>query len=554
MNIHGSRHYSKLASDFITAFDSTPIKNFFPYSPYERGEELRKLVEHRAEEAAKPSNKELRKELIAALKKQHSNAGSLTAEVEKNLKLLESERCMAVVTGQQVGIMGGPLYTIYKALHTVVLAKELSKDFPGYHFVPVFWQETEDHDFEETNNINIITSGFELRNIVYKPDEDVSRRQIGGLKLEKDATETFFSEMETYIQATDFTEEVLGLYKSAYQDDLTFAEAQARLLGDLLAEDGLLILNPNSKELKQHASFIFKKELDTAPLLSDTIQTRSKELTAQGYHVQLDPQGANLFIADNGKRFKLTKTETGFSYDDKAITNQEAEGILNNAPERYSMNVVMRPLVQDTILPTVAYVAGPGEIAYFAQLKVAYDWAGIKMPVIVPRFGMTIVEERFEKLLKKHTLTIEELLEQGNDAIKAKLKSEQEALIAERFAAASGGVDNILELLRGAVNATEPTLDGALSTLKGKLLTGIKDFESKTLAAERKKQSETRGQLEKMLHVLLPDGKLQERELILFYFINKYGLGVWKGIKKLAFSGGFSLREHTIISVRELLK
>lgn len=554
MNINGSRHYTKLAQDFITAFDSTPIKNFFPYSPYERGEELRKLLEERAKEAGTPKGKELRKELIAALKKQHSNAGSLTAEVEKNLKLLESERCMAVVTGQQVGIMGGPLYTIYKALHTVVLAKELSKDFPGYHFVPVFWQETEDHDFEETNNVNIITSGFELRNVVYQPNGDVSRRQIGGLKLEKDATETFFSEMETYIQATDFTEEVLGLYKSAYQDDLTFAEAQARLLGDLLAEDGLLILNPNSKELKQHASFIFKKELETAPLLSDTIQTRSKELTAHGYHIQLDPQGANLFIADNGKRFKLTKTETGFSYDTTTISNQEAEDILNTAPERFSMNVVMRPLVQDTILPTVAYVAGPGEIAYFAQLKVAYDWAEMKMPLIVPRFGMTIVEERFEKLMRKHGLKIDDLLEQGNDAIKAKLKSEQEALIAERFAAASGGVENILELLRGAVNATEPTLDGALSTLKGRLLTGIKDFESKTLSAERKKQSETRAQLEKMLHVLLPEGKLQERELILFYFLNKYGLALWKGIKKLAFSGRFSIREHNIIPIKEIVK
>lgn len=554
MNIHGSRHYSKLAQDFITAFDSTPIKNFFPYSPYERGEALRKLLEERAQEAATPRGKELRKELIAALKKQHSDAGSLTAEVEKNLKLLESERCMAVVTGQQVGIMGGPLYTIYKALHTVVLAKELSKDFPGYHFVPIFWQETEDHDFEETNNINIITSGFELRNIVYKPSGDVSRRQIGGLKLEKDATETFFSEIETYIQHTDFTDEVLGLYKSAYQDDLTFAEAQARLLGDLLSEDGLLILNPNSKELKQYASFIFKKELDTSPLLSDTIQTRSKELTAQGYHAQLDPQGANLFIADNGKRYKMSKTDAGFSYKDTNITKEEAESILSASPERYSMNVVMRPLVQDTILPTVAYVAGPGEIAYFAQLKVAYEWAGVKMPVIVPRFGMTIVEERHEKLLKKYDIKLEALLEEGSELIKGKLKSEQEVVITERFAAASGGVENILELLRGAVNATEPTLDGALSTLKGKLLTGIKDFESKTLAAERKKQSDSKGQLEKMLNALLPHGKLQERELVLLYFVNKYGLQVWKGLKKLAFEGRFRSDDHTNIPIKELLK
>lgn len=554
MKIQGSRHYSKLAQDFITAFDSTPIKNFFPYSPTERGDGMRKLLEARSAEAATPTGKALRKELIAALKKQHSDAGSLTAEVEENLLSLESERCMAVVTGQQVGILGGPLYTIYKALHTVVLAKELSKDFTDYYFVPVFWQETEDHDFEETNNINVITSAGDVRNLKYQPSDDVSRRQIGGLTLEKVATERFFTEVESLLQHTDFTNEVLHLYRSAYQDGLTFAQAQARLLGVLLAEDGLLILNPNSRELKKYASHIFRREIESAPILSESIQTRSKELVANGYHAQLDPQGANLFLSDNGKRFKLTKTDSGFSYDATTITQDEAIRILDTQPERFSMNVVMRPLVQDTILPTVAYIAGPGEIAYFAQLKVAYDWAEMKMPLIIPRFGMTIIEERFEKLSKKHDIELEELIEHGSELIKVKLKSEQEAVISERFAAASGGVENILEMLRGAVNATEPTLDGALTTLKGKLLTGIRDFENKTLSAERKKQSESKGQLEKMLHAILPGDKLQERELALVYFVNKYGLKVWRSMKKLAFDQSFRNDEHTVISIKKVLE
>ncbi len=554
MDISASPHYSKLARDYITAFESSPVKQFFPLSPNKWGEGLHQLIEKRVAIASTPQEKANRKILVDTLRKQHSDAGSLTKKVEENLTALASERCLAIVTGQQVGILGGPLYTIYKALHTVILANQLRSSYPDYQFVPVFWQETEDHDFEETSFVNIITSNFELRKIQYAPSADISRRQIGGLTFEKEALERVFSEIESSIPKTDFTDEILGIYKGAYQQEFTFAESQARFLGELLCDEGLLILNPNTHELKKQASHIFKKEIETTPYLSDKIQEVSKEITKHGYHAQLDPQGMNLFIAEDGRRYKLSKVGDGFTYSTKSLSTAEINSILSNTPERFSMNVVMRPLVQDTILPTVAYVAGPGEIAYFTQLKVAYDWAGIEMPIIIPRIGITFLEDRFEKLLAKSNISIEDFIANGSDLVSKLLTTEQESILTNSFAKSSTELDTTLESLRKTVSSTDQTLDAALTTLKGKILTSLKDFEGKSLSAERKKQSGTKQQFEKAMNVLLPEGKLQERELTLLYFLNKYGLVFWKNLKRKLLSNPSTLHEHHIMKVSEIIE
>jgi len=553
MDISASRHFSKIARDYITAFDRSPVKQFFPIPPNDRGTAFKDLLEKRAARAASAEEKTKRQALVDELRKQHSNAGTLTQKVEANLKSLSDEKCCAVVTGQQVGILGGPLYTIYKALHTVVLAHQLQSLYSEYHFVPFFWQETEDHDFDETSGMNIVTSNFELRNVRYKPVEDISRRQIGGLVLEKEAIEQVFSEIESFIPKTDFTGDILALYKNAYQEGFTFAEAQAQLLGELLSPEGLLILNPNTPELKKQATHLFKKEIETAPYLSDSIQTLSQELEKAGYHAQLDPQGMNLFIAEDGKRYKLSKIGDGFSYNSKALSTKEIHTILSEHPERCSMNVVMRPLVQDTILPTVAYVAGPGETAYFAQLQPAYDWAGIAMPQIVSRISITFIEDRFEKLLDKYQIPASDFLEDANSIVRKVLSTEQEKILTDSFSDAGQQLDLALESLRYAVSATDATLDPALTAMKGKILSTLKDFEGKSLSAERKKQSGTKQQFEKAFNVLLPEGKLQERELSLLYFLNKYGLDFWTKLKQTLLRRSLPLNEHHILKVSELL-
>jgi bacillithiol biosynthesis cysteine-adding enzyme BshC len=554
MNISQLRQFSKLATDYTTAFNSSAIKDFFPLPPTGESSAFAELLKERTVKASSEEERSNRRTLVETLRKQHSNAGTLTAVVEENLNFLESEKCCAIVTGQQVGIFGGPLYTIYKALHTIILADEYRKHYPEYKFVPIFWQETEDHDFEETSFINIITANFELRKITYQPSEDISRRQVGGIRFEKEALEKVFSEIESFIPRTDFTDEVMALYRSGYQDDFTFAEAQAQLLGELLCEDGLLILNPNSAELKKQATHLFKKEIETAPFLSEEINRIGKILEAHSYHAQLDQEGVNLFITEGGKRYKISRNEEGFSYNNISLRSSDLHSIIDRNPERLSMNVVMRPLVQDTILPTVAYIAGPGEIAYFAQLRAAYDWAGMPMPRIVPRIGMTIVEDRFEKLFGKYQIFVEDFLEKNDDIVSNILRSEQEAILIGEFSIANKNIDSSLESLRATVVSTDTTLDAALTSVKGKILTTLKDFENKSMAAERKKQSNAKQQFEKATNVLLPHGNLQERELNLLYFLNKYGMDFWKKMKVDRITNPIPLNEHQIVKVSDILQ
>ena len=550
MNISGSHHFSRLAQDYITAFDSSVINTFFAISPYDRGEALRSLIEKRV--VLTSEQKELRKTLVSTLHSQHSNAGTLTKKVEENLHKLAGDRCCAVVTGQQVGIMGGPLYTIYKALHTIILANELSLLFPDTNFVPVFWQETEDHDFEETSSINIITASNEFRRIRYSPNspETIARRQISGIVFEKEALERVFSELESFLQHTEFTDGILAFYKAAYQEDFTFAESQAQLLGELLSSEGLLILNANTRELKKHVAQLFRKEIETAPQLSERIHSVSKNLEKLGYHAQLDPQGANLFLSTKGVRYKLVKTDNGFTYGEEKMSNDEALRIASEEPERMSMNVVMRPLIQDTILPTVAYVAGPGEIAYFAQLGAPYQWAEMPMPMIVPRISITLIEEQIENLFAKYQIQSEAFIERGNELVKELLRSEQEDVIVSDFTRTNTELDKKLEALRALITSIDTTLNQALTTTKGKVLTAIKDLEGKALAAERRKQATARQQFERAMNKILPEGKLQERELNLLYFLNKYGFSFWKKFVSIISEQKNDLSQHQLLSLK----
>ncbi|MEI8135662.1 MAG: bacillithiol biosynthesis cysteine-adding enzyme BshC [bacterium] len=554
MNISHSRQFSKLAVDYITAFNSSPIRNFFPVAPSHDDESFPELLKWRVEQAATPNARSTRQILLKSLREQHHAAKSLSVAVENNLKSLESERCLAVVTGQQVGIFGGPLYTVYKALHTIILSKHLKGKHPEYDFVPIFWQETEDHDFEETSFVNLITSQFELRKFSYHPSNDFLKMQVGGIDLETQALETLYSEIESSIPKTDFSESVLNLYKDAYRSGKTFAEAQAVLLGTLFSDDGLLVLNANTPELKAQSRSLFAQEINTAPQLSKQLQLSTTELSGNGYHAQIEPQGVNLFVIDEGRRYKLQQAESGFTINAKPITASALEQMLVDSPQLFSMNVVMRPLVQDTILPTAAYIAGPGEIAYFAQLSAAYDWAGIKMPAIVPRIGFTIVEDRFDQLLTKYDISAEQYLNDSEEITSNILKSEQEELLATSFDAVHMHIEAELEKLRPHVTATDVTLDQALTSIKGKMLTTLKDFENKSLSAERKKQNTIKTQFEKMRANLLPNGKLQERELSLLYFLNKYGFEFWTSFKKKMIATPPSNTEHSIVRATEIMQ
>ena len=236
------------------------------------------------------------------------------------------------------------------------------------------------------------------------------------------------------------------------------------------------------------------------------------ERLEETYHAQVKPRALNLFyVNEDGERLPIVErekaTERSFFLKGsrKTFTLTELLAELDARPERFSPNVVMRPLYQDSLLPTVAYVAGPGEVAYFAQFQPAYEWAGLPMPLIHPRVTATLIEERLERILKKFRITAEDILTRmigqpdGHGQSTALFDAMIASDLAPQFAAALENVDGVLESLRDAVQRVEPTLDGALTGLKGKVLTAMRDFEHKTLAAERKRHATTKAQLDKLI-------------------------------------------------------
>ncbi len=565
MDITSLPYFTPLVKDYTARYDSSAIRNFFSISPEAPHESLREIIDARlVRERALPS--EHRKTVVRTIRSLHSSLGQLTAAEEKSLECLSKPDILAVVTGQQAGILGGPLYTFYKAITAVEAARSLSEQFPQFSFVPVFWIETEDHDIEEISSVTVLSAEGEPMMVRYLPSAlsgnpgEQWHKQAGPLPLEDGPIQQFFSGLQLALPQTEFTAEVLQTFQQLYVPGRSIAHAFAALLIHYFGNDGLLVIDANSHELKSLGKELFRKEIEASPQLSDQIILASEKLESD-YHAQVKPRALNLFyITEEGDRLPIVEreqslhnknegTERSFFLQGtrKTFTLSQLLETLETAPERFSPNVVMRPLYQDSLLPTIAYVAGPGEIAYFAQFKPAYEWAGLPMPLIRPRFTATIIEERLERILKKFRITAEDVLSEAHGRNIALFDAMIESDLAPKFASAIEATDGTLESLREIVRHADPTLDGALTSLKGKVLTAMRDFEHKTLSAERKRHASTKAQLDKLLAALLPSGELQERELNLAYFLNKYGPNFYETLKTLIQPLAMDFHEHHLI-------
>ena len=569
MDLASLPYFTPLVKDYLTRFDTSPIRDFFAISPEAPHEQMREIIDARLLRArALPP--EHRSAVVAAIHSLHASIGSVSEAANRNLELLARPETLAVVTGQQAGMLGGPLYTFYKALTCIELSKSLAEQFPIFSFVPVFWIESEDHDLEEISSIHVLSGEGQLKSIRYVPSQMAAnpeqswRRQAGPLPLEDEPTAQFFEQLAKSLAPTDFSAEVLELLRQCYAPGRTLAHAFAALFIHYFSADGLLVIDANARKLKSQALDLFQREIESSPQLSDQIVLASEKLE-ETYHAQVKPRALNLFyVTEEGERLHLVEREKSggdatlharsffLKGTRKVFTLPELLDLLETHPERFSPNVVMRPLYQDSLLPTVAYVAGPGEMAYFAQFHPAYEWAGLKMPLIRPRVSATLIEERLERLFAKFQITPEDLLCEAHGRNTALFDAMIESGLAPEFEEALTNIDGSLEALREVVSNADPTLDGALTSLKGKVLTAIRDFEHKTLAAERKRHTTTKAQLDKLLAALLPTGELQERELSLVYFLNKYGPDFFESLKQLVRPFALDFHEHHVIHLLPL--
>jgi bacillithiol biosynthesis cysteine-adding enzyme BshC len=468
---------------------------------------------------------------------------------QANITLLQEPSTYAVVTGQQVGLLGGPLYTVYKTITAIDLAVRLKARYPSANFVPVFWLEGEDHDFAEVNHLVVQDNEGKPARVEYLPGGVMPERNPGAVgEMVFDATcEQTLSLLEGLLGKTEFTGNLLQRVRDAYGPGRTFNESFARWMHSLFADAGLVFMSVNDPALKRLAAPLFIREISGFPASSQLVIDRSAELEKE-FHAQVKPRSVNLFMFHKGGRYLIEPREHDFSLKGTRhfIGREEMLRLAEQTPEVLSPNVVLRPLVQDTLLPTVAYVGGPAEIAYHAQIAPLYSHFGVVAPVLYPRASVTILEERVTRFLDRYNLTVKDLFADPLRLPDRVITQIAEVNLESAFARTEAAVHGSLEELKFGLQEIDPTLVGAFETARGKIDGAISVLKDKSLAAQVRKNDTAVRQVQKALNAVLPEGTLQERRTSLILYLNKYGPDVIRWLFSQIDIGGF---KHQVLTL-----
>jgi bacillithiol biosynthesis cysteine-adding enzyme BshC len=521
--------FNNLFLDYIDEFEK--VKKYYKYNYRDDNEFLNALIKKK--NTYLKDSDFTREDLCKTLTTQNKFFNS-TEKTYENIELLKSSNTFAIVTGQQVGLMTGPLYTILKALNAIQLANKLNHKFKDYNFVPVFWLEAEDHDFLEVNNINLLTKENEVKFIQYfglEGEQEKYVKPTGTIVLDEKIDE-FKDEIRNNLVETDFTETVFDYINRSYKAGIDLKTAFARLLNYFLKDEGLIFIDPSEKDLKKPLISIFKKELSSYPALCEKVIISSAEMEHE-YDPVIKPKPINLFYTHNGNRY-LIEPKDGESYGLKnsrqKFSRDEMLLALNANPELFSPNVLLRPVCQDTILPTIAYVGGPSEVAYFAQIKDAYEFFETPMPVIYPRTSITIIEKRVETFLEKNKLKIPDLFH-PKDTARRMVEKFSEMNIEELFSSYVDELNAIFYQFKQKLELIDKNLVNTLDKKDQQYKDSLSVLKEKFLTSYLNQNEIVTKQLNKILSVIFPENTLQERSLNIIYFLNKYGMDFIQHLK-----------------------
>lgn len=514
--------YNDLFLKYIENFDS--LNKFYEYD-YHKDEDFLKCIELK-KQTYLSGKIFFRNDICEILEVQNQdfNSGDKTFD---NINLLKEHDTFAVLTGQQLGFLTGPYYTVIKAINAVQLSELLNKKFSEYKFVPVFWLEADDHDFLEINNINVISKENEIKNIKYfEKGQELEKylKPTGSIILDEHI-ETFINEIERSFNKTDFSESLFSLIRESYRPGLNIKTAFARFLNGILGNKGLILIDASETPVKKLLKPLFETELNTSPQVCEKVINTSVELELN-YSVQVKPKPINLFYVHEGNRYLLEPRENdiyALKHSRQKFSKEELYNILETSPERFSWNVVLRPICQDYILPTIAYIGGPSEISYFGQFREVYRFFNMPMPVIYPRTSVTVLENRVKIFLEKHQIKFNELFYE-KDLAKKLLKEDSVVSSDEIFSEMKEELTGVFytyekELARIDENQTE-----AFSKRTKQFLESLEIAREKFSASQSKQSEVISNQLQKVLLYVFPHNILQERILSITYFLNKYGL------------------------------
>ncbi|MEZ5306752.1 MAG: bacillithiol biosynthesis cysteine-adding enzyme BshC [Pyrinomonadaceae bacterium] len=448
--------------------------------------------------------------------------------VFRNIERLRRPGSVAVISGQQADLYGGPAYSVYKALSAVKLVAKLTEK--GIDAVPVFWIATEDHDFQEISSVNFRSESGEILNATIPIADSDRGRPVGNIKLPP-CVERVADDIVSALPETGFTKELRELLSESYSSGATVGDAFGKLFARLLGKYGLILMNPLNKGIRELSAPLFKKAIEHSDSIRSQLHERDELLASHGYHSQVNI-GQDFFplfhIGEDGNRIALRKDESGIRTRDGAIhySSEDLLEIAENRPFELSPNVILRPLVQDFVFPTVCYIGGPAEVAYFAQSSTVYEALERPATPIRLRSSFTILEPRHRRTMDRYELGFSDVL-RGREAILAELamkwspKEVHDALDAMETRIREG-----FEQIRGTVTSIDPTLEEHLEKRRLKLEWHLEAFRKKFLKAGLRSDGDRIRRVDDVFDSVYPEGVLQERSLCFLDFVNRYGFGV----------------------------
>jgi len=470
-----------------------------------------------------------RKAVADALARQQEARGS--KEAAERARKLATPGAVAVVTGQQAGLFGGPLFVLWKALGTVAVARRLEAE-RGQPVVPVFWVASDDHDFAEVRAATVVDAAGSLRTLRYDPREEPIGRPAWAISLDE-TVGGLVDELARALPVALGKDETVELVASCYRAGETLSSAFARLVSRLLPE--LVVLDPSDAELKRLSVPVLARELAEGSPSSKLALEAGKALLEAGYHQQVPvrPGFLNVFAVVDGQRRALAiangTVEVRGTRERWPIA--EAQKRLEADPRAWSPGALLRPLVQDALLPTAAYVAGPAELAYHAQIGPSYAHFGIPRPVLLPRPSLTLVEPAQARALEAEQLTLGDLAGDPERLV-ARWAREDYPDVEAAFAGAREAIERELGTLEAVLGAHDPTLRSAAAATRGRALHPVVGLHEKALRALKKRDQGRAERLRRTRDVLLPGGSLQERGLGLISFVARHGLAVVPGLSE----------------------
>ena len=497
---------AKLTRDYLAGNES--LDNFYQYKPNLK--EFETVIQDKSKEDI---NREI---LYAALSEQYAEV-KLTKQVRKNLESLKLDTTFTIVTGHQLCLFTGPLYFIYKIVSVVNLVEKLRKQHPEYSFVPVYWMASEDHDFDEINHTFINGERYDWNPNLTK-NESGHFGKVGAVPTED--IKSVIADLENNLPDTAQSKRILKLLKEAYLEHKDLASATRFFVHNLFGEQGVLCVDGDHSSLKRVFAKSVKREL-LEQLSYKKVSEALEELN--GYKIQVNPREINLFYMIDGVRERIERIGEQFSVVNTSIEFSESEILdeLEQYPERFSPNVILRPLYQETILPNLAYIGGGAEVAYWLEMRKMFEAFAVNYPMVLVRNSGLVLHERTQKKIHQLGLELKDVFRNESDIVQQLIEQQLELPLV--FEKERTEIELAYQSILNRMKSADLTLEKSVASALQIQRNHIDALEKKLYRAEKKNHAVLIERIRAIKSDIQPNGGLQERTVNIIEMWLEYG-------------------------------